>query len=111
MDLSQFTDVDVGDNTSMLEFLDANAYAHETINGAILDLGIVLSHFPLFTDAGATPDYNFVHNAEHVAIRAALGLSGVNDFSTVDWKDKTAAEGFFDTHAQEHALIALTLGL
>lgn len=112
MDLTSLRDVQFGDEDAFREMLDYNAVAHEAIFTAMLEQGLVISHYPLFTFGGEDDEWKLVHASEHEAIASALGISApVADLEAVDFNDAEQYEGWISDHAMHHSQIASALGL
>lgn len=112
MNLSAFNDVDPQDEGSMREFLDANALAHETIYNTLLGVnGVVINHYPLWAPDGPDDDWLQIHDAEHKAIAVALGFGTPPDLDAVDFESAGAAQDWFNNHALQHSLIAITMNI
>lgn len=112
MNLSPLTDVEFGDEDAFREMLDYNALAHETIFRALMETGVVISHYPLFTFGGEDEQWRLVHADEHRAIAVALGISGPpTSLEDVDFRDSNQYDGWIADHAAHHNQIASALGL
>jgi hypothetical protein len=112
VNLSALQDVEFGDEEALREMLDFNALAHETIFGALLDTGVIIPHYPLFTMAGEDQDWRLVHAAEHRAIADALAISGPStSFEDVNFHNQEEYDGWVSDHAAHHSLIAEALGI
>lgn len=110
MNLSTFVDVNTQDPLQMGEFLDFNAMAHETTYGALLLNGVIVEHYPMFTD-DAGEDWKQIHYAEHLAWSDALTLGLPPDLSLVDLQDPLQANDWLTLHAAHHLLVNQSLGL
>jgi hypothetical protein len=111
MNLTGMRDVQFGDPEAFKVFLDVNFMAHETVNGALLELGLVISHYPLQEDGSTIADWKLTHAAEHRAIAIALGLPGAPPLDEVDFEKEQQFDDWLGQHAQHHDLIAATLGI
>lgn len=110
MNLTAFIDVDTRNPQSFREFLDLNAYAHQTTHNALLEQGVTVEQYPMFTES-ADENWKEVHYAEHVAWNAALGVDTPPDLITVDLQDPQQAEDWLTNHEQLHQLVNEALGL
>lgn len=110
MNLSGFIDVDMQNPESMGEFLDMNSFAHETTQGALLLSGVIVEHYPMFTE-DADADWKQIHYAEHLAWSNALTLGTPPDLALVDLDDPGQAADWLTLHAAHHLLVNQTLGL
>src|SRR5258708_37048172 len=111
MNLTGFVDVSIDDEDSMLEFLDLNALAHETIFTALLSTGVITDHYPIWTDGKIDRDWLLVHAAEHRAWSQALNLSNPPDIDEVDPEDQGQMSDWLQTHALHHQIVNEALGL
>lgn len=110
MDLTGFVDVDPDDEQAFVEFLDLNAFAHQTTHNAFLSSGVTLEQYPMFTeDAGE--NWKEIHYAEHLAWSNELTLGTPPDLVTVDLTDPTQSADWLTLHAEHHLLVNQALGL
>lgn len=112
MNISSFQDFDMENAGSMIQFLDINALAHETIYGALMEqLQVVSEHYPLFTTGGITEDWLTLHDSVHQSIARALGLSVPVDLDTLDVKNRAQADDWKQNHTLAHQQIEQALNL
>jgi hypothetical protein len=112
MNLSSLQDFDMQNAGALVQFLDLNDLAHETIYGALMEqLQVVSAHYPLFTTGGITEDWLNLHAEVHASIATALGLPLPVDLDTLDPKDSAQAADWQQNHTFAHQRIEQALGL
>jgi hypothetical protein len=112
MNLSSLQDFDMQNGGALVEFLDQNFLAHETIYAALMEQQQVVSeHYPLFTMGGITQDWLLVHDRVHKSIAITLGLGLPPDLDTLDVKNQAQAEDWQQNHTLLHQRIEQALGL
>lgn len=111
MNLTGFVDVNIKDENSMIEFLDLNALAHETIFTALLDLDFPTEHYPLWSDGKMNQDWLLTHAAEHRAWSSALSLNNAPDLDAVEPTDPDQMADWLNDHALHHQIVNEALGL
>lgn|SRR3990172_12190482 len=107
MDLTQFIDFDP---SAASAFFDLNALAHETIFTALLASGVVLEHYPMWTDR-VSPDWLEIHYREHQAWSSALNLAAPPDLGMVDFETDASRQAWLQNHYLHHARVAQALSL
>lgn len=91
-------------------FFDENALAHETVFNTLLATGVVVQHYPMWTDdAGA--DWQQVHYQEHLSWSVELGVALPPDLNIVDFDNAQARQSWVYEHALHHQLVAEVLGI
>jgi len=113
MNLTALEAVSAGDDDELTELFDTNSLLHESIFGALLSQGLVISHLPLFVDY--RNDDAFVsfldwHDRSHRAIASALNIDSPPPLTSVDIQDQSALDVWMQYHFQHHLLISQTLG-
>ena len=112
MNLSSMQDFDMQNAGALVQFLDMNDLAHETIYGALMEqIQTVSEHYPLFTTGGITEDWLNLHAQVHASIAVTLGLSLPVDLDTLDVKDRAQAEDWQQNHTFAHQQIEQALNL
>lgn len=112
MDLTAFTDVDVTDRVSMLQFFDLNYLAHEQIAKTLQTQDqITIDHVPLFTPVPPNKDWLLTHDQEHQDISARLNLGIPPSLDSCDFENQTRTDDWLNDHYLLHQQIAQALGI
>jgi transketolase N-terminal domain/subunit len=90
-------------------FMD-HGFSHESIYDALLQSGLIITHYPL-TDMGDDKDWLNSHSQEHISIADAMGVSVGFDLSAVDFENKDDTAMWMAAHSDLHTFINQTLGL
>lgn len=110
MDLTLFVDADPRNPQQWSEFLDLNALAHQTTHNALLEQGVTVEQYPMWTNEAGNNWLN-IHYAEHLAWNNALTLGTPPDLETVDLHDPFQVADWLTNHTALHALVNEELGL
>jgi hypothetical protein len=101
-----------GDIDSLQGFALENGLQHQLFADTLADNGVQLPKFPLIDiNPNDVEDWLLVHQVEHQAISAQLGLSNPVNLMDANWNDESSFYDWISTHLSLHQQIVVALGL
>ena len=110
MNLIAYRDVPFKDKEAFSHFMDLHWLDHNEINDAMMNQGLSVTSLPIGSENGLTEVWLDFHNRIHSAIDTALNITSV-DFSFLDSNDEQSFNDWLESHAQQHLLYEVALGM